>query len=406
MKPTGSLYLHCDPTASHYLKVVMDAIFGAKGFRSDITWRRTRPKGLAFRGYPNSADQLLYYSQSDAFTWNRPFAPHDPAYVAKFYRHVEPGTGRRYRLDNLANPNKDRPNLTYEFLGVRRVWRWTRERMQAAYDAGRVVQLKPGRVPRYKRYLDEMPGTPVDTIWEDVKSVQPHAAERLGYPTQKPVALLERIIKASSNPGDLVLDPFCGCGTTVAAARQLGRQWAGIDISPVAVDVIRERLADPSIPAYGMPADLAAAAKLAAERPFDFEAWAVTRLQGFVPNTRQVGDGGVDGRATLWEPPEGLDSRLALAQVKGGKFSLSMLRDFGGVLERDGAALGCYVTLEPVRTAAARAEAAAKGTVTVGGATYPRLQPWSLAAHFDGRPPALPLMADPYTGRPLQPRMV
>ena len=142
LKVTGSIYLHCDPTASHYLKALMDAVFGHGNFRSEITWRRTNAKGLAFKGYPNNADFLLYYSVTDDFVWERPFRPHDPAYLSKFYRHVEPETGRRYRLDNLANPNSDRPNLTYEFLGVVRVWRWTRERMQAAYEKGLVVQRR------------------------------------------------------------------------------------------------------------------------------------------------------------------------------------------------------------------------------------------------------------------------
>ena len=147
LKDTGSIYLHCDPTASHYLKLVMDAIFGATQFQSEVTWKRTNAKGLAFTGYPNNSDILLYYIKADGATWNRPYRPHDPAYVEKFYRHVEPETGRRYQLADLVNPNRDRPNLTYEFLGVTRVWRWTRERMQAAYDKGIVVQQKPGGVP-------------------------------------------------------------------------------------------------------------------------------------------------------------------------------------------------------------------------------------------------------------------
>ena len=242
LKVTGSIYLHCDPTASHYLKALMDAVFGHGNFRSEITWRRTSAKGLAFKGYPKNADFLLYYSVADDFVWERPFRPHDPAYVSKFYRHVEPETGRRYRLDNLANPNSDRPNLTYEFLGVVRVWRWTRERMQAAYEKGLVVQRRPGAVPALKRYLDEMRGTPVDTIWDDIKPIQSQAKERLGYPTQKPLALLERIIKASSNPGDMVLDPFCGCATACVAAEKLGRQWVGIDLSPKAVELVNIRL--------------------------------------------------------------------------------------------------------------------------------------------------------------------
>ena len=244
LKDTGSVYLHCDPTASHYLKSLMDAVFGAEQFRSEVTWRRTNAKGLAFKGYPNNADFLLYYSKGDDFTWIRPFRPHDPAYVDKFYRHVEPETGRRYQLADLVNPNQDRPNLTYEFLGVTRVWRWTKERMQVAYDAGLVVQQQPGSVPRLKRYLDEMKGNTVDTIWDDIRPIQARSPERTGYPTQKPLALLERIIAASSNPGDMVLDPFAGCATACVAAEKLGRRWVGIDLSPKAVELVNLRLRD------------------------------------------------------------------------------------------------------------------------------------------------------------------
>ena len=242
LKDTGSIYLHCDPTAGHYLKMLMDSIFGAGNFRSEITWRRTSAKGLAFKGYPNNADILLYYTKTDAFTWDRPFRPHDQDYVDKFYRYVEPETGRRYRLDNLSNPNRDRPNLTYEFLGVTRVWRWTKERMQAAYENGLVIQKRPGSVPALKRYLDEMKGTPVDTIWSDISPIQAKSKEGTGYPTQKPLALLERIISASSNPGDVVLDPFCGCATACVAAERLGRKWVGIDISEKAVELVNMRL--------------------------------------------------------------------------------------------------------------------------------------------------------------------
>ena len=242
LKPTGSVYLHCDPTASHYLKLVMDAVFGTDNFRSEITWRRANAKGLAFKGYPNNVDYLLYYSNSPEYVWERPFRPHDPAYVRKFYHRVEPETGRRYQLGDLVNPNQDRPNLTYEFLGVTRVWRWTKERMEQAYEQGLVVQQRPGGVPRHKRYLDEMRGNPVDTIWDDIKPIQAKSKERVGYPTQKPLALLERIITASSNKGDMVLDPFCGCATACVAADRLDRRWVGIDLSPLAARLVRTRI--------------------------------------------------------------------------------------------------------------------------------------------------------------------
>ena len=242
LKPTGSLYLHCDPTAGHYLKMLMDAVFGRGDFRSEITWRRTNAKSLAFKGYPNNADVILYYSKTEDFTWNRPYRPLSADYMAKFYKHVEPGTGRQYQLGDLVNPNPDRPNLTYEFLGVTRVWRWTLERMQKAFDQGLVVQRKPGAVPRLKRYLDEAKGVTVDTIWDDIKPIQSQSKERVGYPTQKPLALLDRIIKASSNQGDIVLDPFAGCATACVAAERLDRQWVGIDISEKAAELVQVRI--------------------------------------------------------------------------------------------------------------------------------------------------------------------
>ena len=244
LKPTGSIYLHCDDSAGHYLRLLMDAIFRESHFRGEITWRRALAKGLAFTSYPRNSEYLLYYTRGDDFAWNRPFKPHDPEYVKAKYKYIEPETGRRYRLDNLANPNSDRPNLTYEFLGVTRVWRWTKERMQEAYERGLVVQTKPGNVPQQKRYLDEMQGNAIDTIWEDILPVQPRSKEDTGFPTQKPVSLLKRVIETSSNENDVVLDPFCGCATTCIGAEALGRRWVGIDLSPKAVELVNTRLQD------------------------------------------------------------------------------------------------------------------------------------------------------------------
>ena len=402
LKPTGSLYYHCDTTASHYLKVLLDAIFGPASFRNEIAWHRTNAKGLASRRFASNHDIILSYGCSETATWNTQHTPYDSRYIKSHYGCVEPKSGRRYQLDNLTNPNKNRPNLEYEFLGVTRVWRWTQERMQRAYESGRIVQTGPGSPVRYKRYLDEMPGVPVDDVWADVPPINSQAKERLGYPTQKPVTLLERIIKASSNEGDVVLDPFCGCGTTIDAARRLNRRWVGVDISAFAIDLIRERrLRDPTIMTYGIPADLAGARKLAAEQPFAFESWAVTRLPGFAPNMKQQGDGGVDGRATLAMRPDDADSRLALAQVKGGKFTVSYLRDFRHVMTREHAAVGCFMTVEPL-PAKHRADVKTEGVVHVEGRPYDRLNLWSVAEYFDKRYPPLPVMTDPYSGRSLE----
>ena len=241
LKGTGSVYLHCDSTADSYLRTLMDAIFGAENFGSEIVWRRTNAKGLSFKGYPRNHDVLLYYAKDANFTWNRPFRPHDAEYVERFYRNVDAETGRRYRLSDLTNPNRDRPNLTYEWNGHLRVWRWTKERMQEAHDKG-IIHYSSTGLASQKRYLDEMQGIPVDSIWEDVQPIQARSKERIGYPTQKPLALLERIIKASSNEGDMVLDPFCGCATACVAAENLGRKWVGIDLSPKAIELVNVRL--------------------------------------------------------------------------------------------------------------------------------------------------------------------
>ena len=239
LKDTGSLYLHCDPTASHYLKLLMDAVFRSDQFRNELSWRRSNPKSLAKTNFPNCRDVILRYTKTDTLTFNKVFGSHDPEYVRKAYKYNDPD-GRRYRLLPLLNPNKDRPNLTYKFLGVQRVWRWTRDRMEKAYAEGTVVQLRPGAVPQYKKYLDDSKGRTITNDWGDIE--QASGNEVIGYPTQKPVALLDRIIRVSSNEGDIVLDPFAGCATTLIAAERLGRQWVGIDISEKAVDLVQLRI--------------------------------------------------------------------------------------------------------------------------------------------------------------------
>ena len=239
LQETGSIYLHGDSTASHYLKLLMDAVFGSAHYRNEISWRRSNPKSLSTVNFPNCRDIILRYSKSGGCTFNKVFGKHDPEYVRKAYKHTDPD-GRRYRLLPLLNPNDDRPNLTYEFLGITRVWRWTRERMEQAYRDGIVVQLKSGSVPQYKKYLDESKGRTVTNDWGDIE--QAAGNEATGYPTQKPIALLDRIIKVSSNPGDVVLDPFAGCATACVSAESLSRQWIGIDLSPTAATLVKTRL--------------------------------------------------------------------------------------------------------------------------------------------------------------------
>ncbi len=309
LKKTGSFYYHCDWHASHYVKVMLDQIFGENSFQSEIIWRRTLSKGLAFVGFPTNHDTILYYSGGERPAFNRPYIPYDPENLdektATKYSHRD-SDGRVYRLDNLINPNPDRPNLTYEFLGVKRVWRWTKERMEEAYKTGIVVQTKPGSVPQLKRYLDEQEGRPIDTVWTDIPPINSQAAERLGYPTQKPLALLDRIIRASSSENDIVLDAFCGCGTALVAAQVLKRQWIGIDLSPTACRVVAKRLRkdcglheDEKLWQIGrgfVVRDLPwTEEKLRQIPPFEFENWAVIALGG-IANKAKVGDMGIDGR--------------------------------------------------------------------------------------------------------------
>jgi site-specific DNA-methyltransferase (adenine-specific) len=378
LKPTGTLYLHCDPVASHYLKVALDAAFGATNFGNEVVWKRTSAKGHAFTRFARNHDIILRFCKSNTWTWHAQYAPHDEEYVNKFYRFVEPGTGRRYTLDNLANPNKNRPNLTYEFLGVTRVWRWTRERMQRAYEQGLIVQSKPGSVPRLKRYLDEQEGTPVGDIWTDIVPVQASAAEHMGYPTQKPLALLERITSASSNPGDLVLDPFCGCGTAVVAAERLGRRWIGIDITFIAVDLMISRLArdfglkrGQDYQVVGDPKDAYSASKLFQESPKQFEIWAVGLVQG-VPQPDKVGDRGVDGKVYFQD----LEGKLqwAVCQVKGGHLTPNLIRDFAHVVERENAAMGFFICLETPTKGMYQEAAEAGFFAAPSGRKIPRLQ--------------------------------
>jgi len=228
LKVTGSIYLHCDPTANHYLKMLMDAVFEPANYRNQIIWKRSHAHSDTKQGrkaYGNVSDILLYYTVTDVYTFNAQFTPYTNEYTDKYFRYRDPD-GRRYWLDNLTGPGgAAKGNPYYEVMGVSRYWRYSKKRMQELIDQGRVVQSKPGNVPQYKRYLDDTPGVPLQNIWTDIPPINMMAKERLHYPTQKPEALLERIIKASSNEGDIVLDPFCGCGTAVVAAQRLKRRW-------------------------------------------------------------------------------------------------------------------------------------------------------------------------------------
>jgi site-specific DNA-methyltransferase (adenine-specific) len=402
LKPTGSLYLHCDTTASAYLQLLLSAIFGAQNFRNQIIWKRSQPKSHVTKRMSRSYDIIFYYAKSDATPFYMPYAEYDPEYVRRFYKYVEPETGRRYWLADLTNPNKKRPNLTYEFppgSGIVRVWRWTKERMMQAWQEGRVVITEGSNVPRLKRYLDEQEGMPVTDLWTDIEHLHGQNKENLGYPTQKPIALLERIIRASSRPGDVVLDPFCGCGTAIAAAQKLGRQWIGIDITHLAISLIKSRLSEMfpelgDIKTIGEPVDEAGARTLAQADRYQFQWWALSLVKARpVQSTGKRGaDQGIDGVINFFDDNSGKPKRV-LVQVKSGKVSVTTVRDLRGALEREGAQMALLITLEPP-TAAMRREAAIAGEYQHAFADerYPRLQILTIKALVEeGARPHMPL---------------
>jgi len=309
LKKTGSFYYHCDWHASHYVKVMLDEIFGENNFQNEIIWKRTSARSDSKR-YNTIHDTIFFYTGSDEFTWNTLYQPYDPDYIEAFYDHVDPD-GRRWKRGDLTSPNP-RPNMMYTFKSYpspKKGWRFTKENLEELDRQGKIHYPKdPNGVPRLKTYLDDMPGMPLQTIWTDIRPLHNLTAERLGYPTQKPLALLERIIQTSSNENDVVLDAFCGCGTALVAAQKLKRQWIGIDISPTACRVMAKRLKDKNVCGFPENEDLWAIGrgfivrdlpwteeKLRAIPPFEFENWAVIALGGR-KNKVQVGDKGIDGR--------------------------------------------------------------------------------------------------------------
>lgn len=362
LKPTGSFYFHCDPTSSHYLKLVIDSVFCAQGgdFKNEISWKRSSAHCDAKQGrkaYGNIADIIFFYTKSQNYTFNTQYTEHDLEYVNKFYRHVD-ADGRRYQLDNLTGPGgAAKGNPQYEVMGVTRYWRYSQEKMKCLIDEGRVIQTKPGAVPRYKRYLDEMPGVPLQNIWTDINPLSPQAKERLGYPTQKPESLLERIIKVSSNEGDVVLDAYCGCGTTVAVAQKLDRCWIGIDITYQSISLILKRLEDTygsevlsNVIVSGVPRDINAAEALATRKDDrvrkEFEKWAVLTYSNnrAAINQKKGADQGVDGEAFF--PATDQEFGRIIFQVKSGNVGAKDIRDLFGTMNREKADLGIFITLK------------------------------------------------------------
>lgn len=379
LKPTGSIYLHCDPTASHYLKMLMDAVFGPKHFLNEILWQRANAHNFKTRFWPRQHDSLLLYSKGEAFTLNPVYQPYGPEQL-KRYRMDE--NGRLYTGQDLT-VSAVRRLRQFEWRGVKppahRSWGASMEQLEQWYREERILLKKDG-TPRFdglKVYLDEMPGKQVGSVWTDVPRISNTAAERLGYPTQKPEALLDRILNASSNPGDLVLDPFCGCGTAVASAQRLGRHWCGIDVTHLAINLIKNRLLDSfrervSFEVHGEPVSLPDAQALWSYDPFEFQAWALGLVGARVASSSKRGaDRGVDGR--LYFHDGGADTRQIIFSVKGGTVRSEHVRDLRGVIERERAEIGVLLTLEPPTTAMVK-EAASAGFYDSPWGAHPRIQ--------------------------------
>ena len=385
LKPTGSLYLHCDPTASHYLKILLDAVFGSRNYRNELVWKRTNAHSDATQGakhFGRIHDVVLRYSKGNQITWNTQYVDYDQSYVDNFYRMVEPETGRRFQAVDLT-ARKPGGDTLYEWNGVSpyrgRYWAYSKENMEEFERQGRLYYTNTG-MPRLKYYLDEMPGMPVQDIWSDISHVL--GDQRLGYPTQKPEALLERIISASSNEGDVVLDPFCGCGTAMAAAQKMGRQWLGIDITHLAVALMKNRLRtafdlEPGrdYAVVGEPQDAGSARALWEQDPFQFQFWAVSLLEAQPQSEQRRGaDRGIDGALYFIDGPRRATQKVVV-QVKGGRVSSPQVRDLKGVVEREKAAMGLFISLEPP-TRDMRAEAASGGFYhsEIWQQDYPKIQ--------------------------------
>jgi len=442
LKPTGSIYLHCDPTASHYLKVLMDAIFGTQNFRNEIVWRRSSAHNDAKQGskqYGRIHDVLLFYSKGRNWSWKTVYLPYDESYLGSEYRH-QADNGANYKETDLtaAKPGGDTsyewhvkrpivkgarweadltdehltPAAGWEYKAVApyrgRYWAYSKENLREFAEQGRLIHRETG-MPRLKQFAGEMQGITLQDIWNDVTPSQ--ATERLGYPTQKPLALLERIISASSNPGDVVLDPFCGCGTAIAAAEKLGRKWIGIDITHLSISLMKERLAGnfglkagKDYAVIGEPEDVGGARALFLQDAFQFQVWALG-LAGARPvatdasgkSAKKGADRGKDGVLFFneWDAKKGAVTRLqAVVQVKGGGVKSGDVRDLRGVMEREKNEIALFITLEPpTREMEREALEAGYYTSPASGRKHRRIQILTIEALLQGAQPDVPTIS-------------
>jgi DNA modification methylase len=406
LKTTGSLYLHCDPTASHYLKIIMDAIFTPSNFRNEITWRRANAHNDP-KKYGNISDILLFYTKSDSYTWNTVYLPYGEKYKESHWKRKD-ALGRAYRLMPLDAPKHgEGGNLVYKWHGKlpapTRTWSCVVQKMKE-YEAKGLLEYTSTGTPCLKKRLDEMQGAPLQNIWTDIPPVNPMALERQGYPTQKPIALLERIIQSSSNEGDLILDPFCGCGTTIMASQKLKRRWVGIDITHLAISLIRSRLkkvhviVEKDYTIIGEPVDVAGAEKLAEDNKYQFQYWAVSLIDAFPvgqtsksPYGKKGADKGIDGWLTFKEG-DNIDLKRIVVQVKGGhNVGSGEVRDLVGTVQNTKSAMGILITLdEPTQPMKIAAMEAGYYESPIWGHEYPKIQISAIPDLLEGKKPKIP----------------
>ena len=408
LKPTGSLYLHCDPTASHYLKILLDMIFGPENFRNEVIWKRSHGHNSANK-YGSNHDVLLFYTKSEKYIWNKVFQNYDAEYLDKHYSHVDKN-GRRYKHENPTGAGISKGITGETWRGINptpkgRHWAKNPEELERLDKKGLIYwPEKPGSWPYIITYLDEREGVPAQEIWDDINPINMIANERLGYPTQKPLPLLERITLASSNPGDIVLDPFSGCGTCITAAQKLGRQWVGIDITHLAIAMHKSRLKtafglEPKkdYQVIGEPEDLAGAQQLATEDRYQFQWWALSLIEAqplggnSTDKTGKKGsDKGVDGVINFLDDRKG-GMKRALVQVKSGHVNSAHIRDLKGTLERESAQIGVFITLEPpTRDMVTEAVTAGSYHSEIWNKDFPRIQILSIEELLNGMEVKLP----------------
>jgi site-specific DNA-methyltransferase (adenine-specific) len=387
LKPTGSFYLHCDPTASHYLKIILDQIFGIENFQNEIVWKRTSSHNDPKR-FGGVGDRILFYSKAKIKTFNVIYSDYSPEQLSRYKYEDERG---RYRAENLTAPHYS-PTRTVDWRGTHpgsnRQWRFSVEELERLYAKGYILLRQDGcpRKDGLKVYLDEAKGAPAQNIWDDIPRIGNTSKERLGYPTQKPEALLERIIQASSNEGDVVLDTFCGCGTAVAVAQRLNRRWIRVDITHLAIALLKYRLADAfgddvEYEIIGEPKDTASAKALAAQDRYQFQWWALSLIRARPYQGKKKGaDEGVDGVIYYQDVdpdnPKKMLAQKIIVQVKSGKVSVRDIRELKSVVDSQDAVIGVFITLNrPTQPMVKEAAAAGRFQwLHVAHTTYPKIQ--------------------------------